>query len=280
MTNKNYILQESALYSEVNITKSSPNVVEFIAIIQEANKPNRNGRIYPKAVLEEALNSAYVRERLATKTFYSEAGHPLDSSVQRQMTIDQRNIACIIKEFWWEGDLLKARIETADTAIGRDMKGLIKQGSRVAFSLRAQGQVHKNPVTGLVEVEPGLQICAYDWVVNPSHDKAFLEKICEATLISMYGTNKLNANMLCESANIFDNGMIIDETKEEAAELDYSKSYNTNLKSIDEMYIPAEGDEVVSMTEGVTVVKSGNVNKKVLTEDYLVKDIRSRLAKF
>ena len=40
------------------------------------------------------------------------------------MTIDLRNVAFIIKEIWWEGDLLKGRCETANTAVGRDMKGL------------------------------------------------------------------------------------------------------------------------------------------------------------
>ena len=277
---KNVIIQESAFNGEVSITQDNKRTIEFIAILQEADKPNRNGRVYPKAVLEHALNSPYVRERIATKTFYSEAGHPLDTSVQRQMTIDQRNIACIIKEFWWEGNLLKGRIETADTAVGRDMMGLIKQGSRVAFSLRAQGNVHTNPATGLVEVEEGLQICSYDWVVNPSHAKAFLEKICEATVRSLYGVakNKLDSQVLCESAALFEDGAILTEDSNNAViEKDYTKKYNTNFKRLEEMYVPEDGDEVSSLSENITIIKNGNTVKKVLTEDYLVKDIRERL---
>lgn len=277
---KNVIIQESAFNSDVSITQDNKRTIEFIAVLQEAGKPNRNGRIYPKAVLEHALNSPYVRERIATKTFYSEAGHPLDTSVQRQMTIDQRNIACIIKEFWWEGDLLKGRVETADTAVGRDMMGLIKQGSKVAFSLRAQGNVHTNPATGLVEVEEGLQICAYDWVVNPSHSKAFLEKICEETVRSLYGVNKnrLDSQVLCESAALFENGNLLDEEESTSLlEMDYTKTYNTNFKKAKDMYVPEAGDQVSAISENVTLIKNGNTIKKVLTEDYLVKDIRKKI---
>ncbi len=276
------IIQESVTLSDVNITRKDLDVIEFIAVLQEADAPNRNGRIYPKAVLEKALNSPYVRERLETKTFYCEAGHPSDPSVQRQMTIDHHNIACIITEFWWEGNLLKGRVETANTAVGKDMKGLIEQGSKVAFSLRAQGNVHTDPATGLVMVDEGLSICCYDWVITPSHAKAFMEKICEETAEAMYKTSKgnLNSVILTESEDLFLNGNIININEDnQYKNLDYSKNYNRNYKKIYEMYQPSEGDEVVSMNENTTVIKNENTKtmKTVVTEDYIVKDIRERI---
>lgn len=281
----NCIIHESAQFGDVSIQKRNTNTVEFITVLQEANKSNRNGRIYPKAVLEKALNAPNIRERLATNTWFGEAGHPMDTSVQRQMTIDMRNIAFIIKEIWWEGDLLKGRLETADTAVGRDMKGLIEQGCRVAFSLRAQGNVHTNPVTGIVEVEDGLQILGYDWVQVPSHAKAFMEKICEATALAMYKTakNKLSPMVLCESEDLFINGEVYDPSNEvNPTELDYTKNYTPKFKKVEDMYVPEDDDEVVSMDTDTTLIKnkSKNVFKKVLTEDYLVKDIRSKILNF
>ena len=281
----NCIIHESAQFGDVSIQKRNPNTIEFITVLQEANKSNRNGRIYPKAVLEKALNAPNIRERLATKTWFGEAGHPMDTSVQRQMTIDMRNIAFIIKEIWWEGDLLKGRLETADTAVGRDMKGLIEQGCRVAFSLRAQGNVHTNPVTGIVEVEDGLQILGYDWVQVPSHAKAFMEKICEATALAMYKTakNKLSPMVLCESEDLFINGEVYDPSNEvNPTELDYTKNYTPKFKKVEDMYVPEDDDEVISMDTDTTLIKneSKNVFKKVLTEDYLVKDIRSKILNF
>lgn len=276
------IIFESALPAEISINKKNPNTVRFITVLQEANKPNRNGRIYPKAVLEQALNSAYVRERLETKSWFVECGHPLDTSVQRQMTIDQRNIAAIIERVWWEGDLLKGELETADTAVGRDIKGLIEQGCRVAFSLRAQGNVHTNPADGMVYVDAPLQICTYDLVVNPSHAKAFMERICEETVHALYKSNKagLNATILTESEDLFMNGMIIDtENQVTLTECDYTRTYTNKFKKLEEMYVPEAGDEVVSIDSNVVTIRNlqENTIKKVLTEDYLVKDFRNNI---
>lgn len=277
---KNYILNEAAFTTPVSISAKKTDSVEFVTTLQEADAPNRNGRVYPKKVLEQALQSPYVQERIKTNSFIGEANHPLDTSVQRQMSIDLRNAAFIIKEFWWEGNLLKARCETANTSVGHDMKGLIEQGVQVAFSLRAQGNVHTNPVSGLVEVESPLQICTYDWVLCPSHSKAFMEKICEATSYAMFGVakNRLESRILCESEDLFMNGTMINPAEATPVdELDYTKNYTNKFKHSSEMYVPEEEDEVLSMDTGVTYVKNENTIKKVLTEDFLVKDFRRRI---
>jgi len=277
-----YVINESAHYSDVAVQKRNTNSIEFIAILQEADSKNRNGRIYPKAVLVEALNSPYIRERLATNSWYGEANHPADQSVQRQLTVDLSNVAFLIKEYWWEGNYLKARCETANTSIGRDMMGLIEQGSKVAFSLRAQGNVHRDPITGDTIVEPGMQICTYDWVLQPSHQAAYLQTVCEATMYAMLGRFGQGAMALCEATNLFENGELIDMEKTvELKTIDYTKSYTPNLKPLREMYIPHEKDELVSIEEGVVTVKSevDNALKKIVVEDYLVKDIRDRISK-
>ena len=203
-----FIINESAQYSSAAISQKHDGYIEFTCILQEAERKNRNGRIYHKSVLEQGLNSPYVQERLRTKTWYGEAGHPSDTSVQRQMTIDQRNIAFVIDQIWWEGNLLKAKCETADTAVGHDMMGLIKQGSKVAFSLRAQGNVHRDAVTGDTIVDSPIQIITFDWVVVPSHDVAYIQSVCEETRNAMlYGSRFGNfANALTESSNLFENG--------------------------------------------------------------------------
>jgi hypothetical protein len=276
---KNFLIQESAMSIMPQISKRNENTVEFIAVLQEANRPNRNGRIYRKEVLEQALAAPYVQERLRTNSFFSECGHPMDTSVQRQMTIDQRNIACLIKEFWWEGDLLKAKVETANTAIGRDMKGLIEQGSRVAFSLRAQGNVHHDPMLNATVVEAPIQIATYDWVVNPSHDKAFLESICEATSVGFFGSKQTTSLMLSESVNLFENGSLISLTEvAQPVVKDYAKNFGLKFKPLSETYIYQEGDVLTESGKVATVVND-NVTKKVVLEDFLLKDLRHRIAR-
>lgn len=277
-----FIINESALSTNPAIHKKHEHSIEFITILQEAEKQNRNGRVYHKSVLEQGLNSPYIQERIRTNSWFGEAGHPSDSSVQRQMTVDLRNIAFIIKEFWWEGNLLKARCETANTAVGRDMMGLIEQGVKVAFSLRAQGNVHQDPVSGKTIVESPIQIVCYDWVGVPSHDSAFLQSVCEETRSAMlYGNRFPNKQVaLIESANIFENGELISmDEKPEIITEDYTTKYTTALKKRSDIYLPEAGDIVKSMNLTETIVNNDRTHKikKVLTEDYLVKDIRASL---
>ena len=272
----NFLIQESAISVQPEVSRKNKDTVEFIAIMQEADRPNRNGRIYYKSVLEEALKSPYVLERLRTKSLMIEAGHPTDTNVQRQMTIDQKNVVGIILEFWWEGNLLKARIESANTALGRDFKGLIEQGSRVAFSLRAQGNVHRDNQLNATIVEAPIQIATYDWVVNPSHDKAFLESICEATRISLFGTGTQQMT-LSESINLFENGNLIEINNEEQLEvLDYASTYSKKIKKLNEAYL-YDPEDSLAVDGKFGILENGYVTKKVMLEDYLLKDIRYKI---
>jgi hypothetical protein len=72
---KGYLITENA------VTTNNPKIVEdtgrstsILAVLQEADIPNRNKRVYGLNVLQEAIKSDYVTERLKTKSFYGEAG--------------------------------------------------------------------------------------------------------------------------------------------------------------------------------------------------------------
>jgi len=75
---KGYIICESASEPElpviVNNSSTDNKRVIIKTTLQDADIVNRNKRIYPKDVLVEGLNSEYIKERLATKTFFGEAG--------------------------------------------------------------------------------------------------------------------------------------------------------------------------------------------------------------
>lgn len=114
-----------------------------------------------------------------------EAGHPLnlEQDQRRQMYIDQRNISHIITSTWWEGKNLMGTVETARTRAGEDMRGLILQGSDVAFSMRGVSNNVKRK-DGYIHVGSPLMISAFDWVVLPSHLEAYIQKDNINTLTS------------------------------------------------------------------------------------------------
>ena len=93
-----------------------------------------------------------------------ESGHPLSEDIKRQAYIDQSRISHIVTSIKWEGNILKGIVETAQTAAGYDMRGLIRQGSQASFSMRALGNVIKEEGS-YKRVYGPLMIVAYDWVL-------------------------------------------------------------------------------------------------------------------
>lgn len=171
-----FFCEESYQSKPVLLDTSKVDVTIFKAILQEAGKPNRNGRIYTKKAIDEALHRTMVVEKLQHKAFYGENGHPIEDTVKRQTYIDQRNISHIVTKYWWEGNLLWGEIETANTSAGRDFQGLIRQGCGVSFSMRGVGGDVKKK-DGYEYIDSGLYIMCYDNVTIPSHAPAYIQEI-------------------------------------------------------------------------------------------------------
>ena len=93
------ILNESKLYDF--------DTVKFVARLMEADVVNRNKRIYPREVLEKAIDT-FVKPRLPEKTFGGELDHPLpqgnSSDILRQQTLSYRYMSHVITDIWWEGN--------------------------------------------------------------------------------------------------------------------------------------------------------------------------------
>jgi hypothetical protein len=75
-------------------------------ILQSADMINRNRRIYPKAELFPQLESDRTRQLLAHGQMKGEAGHPLDTSLVRQQTIDEKLTSVRYLKFWTEGNYI------------------------------------------------------------------------------------------------------------------------------------------------------------------------------
>ena len=171
---KGYLITEAATTGiSPRIVHDSEVTTKFVAEIQEAEAPNRNGRIYSKEALDSAIRHYSIQEKLKNKALVCEAGHPLSDDPRRQMYIDQTNISHIITDIWWEGNKLMAKIETANTRVGRDMQGLIRQGSKVAFSMRGMSDNVKKDGQ-YTRVGSPLMITCWDWVIRPSHPNSYM----------------------------------------------------------------------------------------------------------
>ncbi|MFA7142898.1 MAG: S80 family phage morphogenetic serine protease [Candidatus Dojkabacteria bacterium] len=171
-----YILHEESMPSHSsNLLKNNSDSVIFEAYLQDFLK-NRNKRVYSREVLEDALNSPHIVEMKKNRSWVGEAGHPMDKSLQRQLWIAHSNVSHIILETSIEGEKVKALIESAMSPMGFMMRDSIRQGMRVAFSMRGVAPITKN-ANGYVEVKKPLKIATYDWVFFPSHEIAYQQKV-------------------------------------------------------------------------------------------------------
>lgn len=157
------IFIESSSSSVPVILNDTRQSIIIEAELQEINAPNRNGRIYDEDAVWGALQSDMVKEKLRRKSFYGEAGHPMDDDPKRQTYIDQTRISHIITSLDKRGNHIFGTVESANTSCGADFKGLIRQGSEVAFSMRGLGNVIKKEGS-YQRIGSPLLIIAYDWV--------------------------------------------------------------------------------------------------------------------
>ena len=278
MENK-YLIYESAITAPIEQPKRNGNIVEFITVLQEADRKNRNGRIYPKEVIDAALHSPLVQEHLRHKTLVGECGHPFSQDLARQTNVDMRNAAFRVDEFWWEGNLLKGRCRTLDTAVGRDMAGMIMDGCELSFSMRGQGNVIRDPARDALVVQPPLMLICWDWVWTPSHDAAYMEKICEETKESFF--NRTASMSLMESMNLYENGSLTEigeSKKEEKPFIDYYATYGRTFKTLNETYQYNPDDQVKEINDKYVILENDTSVMKVARNDYLLKSMRKAVS--
>ena len=267
---KGYIICESpSIFTEPTVVQnSSCGRVIIKTTLQDADVRNRNKRIYPKEVIQKGLESDYVRERLATKTFYGEAGHPLKPDIQRQLYMDQSNISHIVTSVWWEGNILKGYVEAANTARGADFDGLVRQGSKVGFSLRAVGPITEKR-GDTVTVKDPLTIFSYDWILHPSHACAYMDGI-----ISESG--QIQGEM---SSIITESDAVFIPIYEDAKR--YIIESSKNFKVISESLEVGSNNSQIYLSENnkQIYIKENTDTIVVNVEDYLSKEIDDFISK-
>jgi len=142
-------------------------------IFLQSERKNRNGRIYPKNVMEKEVNR-YIAEVMHKNRAYGELGHPEGP----QINLDR--VSHIITELKWDGDNVIGKAKLTDTPMGNIARGLLGSGANLGVSSRALGSLQPDNRTGAMIVQPDLRLAtAADIVADPSAPDAFVEGIME-----------------------------------------------------------------------------------------------------
>lgn len=169
------------LISEFNDYGIQPVIVEqnekgekdyFIeGIFMQSEIKNRNGRIYPKEVIQKEVKR-YNKEFVEQKRAFGELGHP------EGPTINLDKVSHMIEKLEEDGNNYVGRAKILSTPNGQIVKNLIDDGAKLGVSSRGLGSLESKGNAQYVKDDFQLAT-AGDIVADPSAPEAFVEGIME-----------------------------------------------------------------------------------------------------
>jgi len=142
-------------------------------VFLQSNLKNRNGRVYPKEVLQKEVKR-YTTENVEKNRAFGELGHP-DSP-----TINLDRVSHMIKELYEDGDNFIGKAKIMDTPYGKIVKNLLDEGATIGVSSRGMGTLRSGK-GGVAEVSNDFVLAtAADIVADPSAPDAFVEGVMES----------------------------------------------------------------------------------------------------
>ena len=161
-------IEDVQVITEAKNDGSKKYIIE--GIFMQANKPNRNGRMYPREILESAVNK-YVTEQVSKGRAVGELNHP------EGPTINLDKVSHKITELSWDGNNVVGKATILDTPMGLIVQGLLDGEVQVGVSSRGMGSLANKG--GVNVVNNDFMLNAVDIVQDPSAPEAFVNGVME-----------------------------------------------------------------------------------------------------
>lgn len=156
-------LRESQDFNQVQIITEGVGDQKFLYIegcFAQAEKKNRNGRIYPKAIMENAVNK-YVADYVSGNRALGELSHP-----ENRPTVKPELASHLITSLRFEGNDVIGKARVLNTPQGNVLKGLLEGGVQMGVSTRGLGSIEER--AGIIYVKDDFSMMAIDAVSDPS----------------------------------------------------------------------------------------------------------------
>jgi hypothetical protein len=132
---------------------------------------NRNGRVYPKAIMDKEVNR-YREEFIEKGRAFGELGHP------EGPTINLDKVSHLIQSLEADGNNYIGKAKILSTPNGQIVRNLLDDGAKLGVSSRGLGSLEEKG--GAQYVKGDFQLAtAADIVADPSAPEAFVEGIME-----------------------------------------------------------------------------------------------------
>ena len=151
-------------------TKDGGKKYAIEGVFMSAEQKNRNGRVYPRAVMESAVGK-YVGEQVSKGRAVGELNHP------EGPTVNLDKVSHKIESLKWEGNDVVGKATILETPMGQIVKGLLDGGVKLGVSTRGMGSLENRG--GAMVVKPDFLLNAVDIVQDPSAPSAFVNGVME-----------------------------------------------------------------------------------------------------
>lgn len=145
-------------------------------IFIQTETKNRNGRNYPKSLMEQCVQK-YLNERMNPQVGYrsfGELGHPEGTEIN----LDK--VSHYVTELNWNGNDVIGKAEIlADNPCGRIVETFLKKKLTIGVSTRGLGALGKQPMQDGSKPVLSYEMIAIDIVADPSAPKGFVDGILE-----------------------------------------------------------------------------------------------------
>ena len=139
-------------------------------IFAQAEKKNRNGRIYPMPIMEKAVGK-YDTEQVQKGRAVGELNHP------EGPTVNLDKVSHKINKLEFQGNDIVGEASILETPMGQIVKGLLDGGVTFGVSTRGMGSLSQR--NGAMVVNDDYILNAVDIVQDPSAPGAFVNGIME-----------------------------------------------------------------------------------------------------
>ena len=140
-------------------------------IFMQGDIKNRNGRVYPMEILSKEVSN-YNKKFVTEKRAYGELGHP-DGP-----TVNLERVSHLVTELYPEGKNIMGEARILDTPMGKIVKTLMDEGTKLGVSSRGMGSLDERDGAKYVRNDFYLAAAA-DIVADPSAPSAFVQGIME-----------------------------------------------------------------------------------------------------
>lgn len=173
-------------------------------VFLQAELKNRNGRMYPRELLEKEIER-YTKEYVNKNRAFGELGHP-DGP-----TINLDRVSHMITEMRAAGNNFYGKAKIMSTPMGNIVKSLIDEGARLGVSSRGMGSLRTEGRDIQIVQDDFYLATAADIVADPSAPDAFVNGIMEG------------------KEWVWDNG-ILKEQQVQSLKAEIEKNAKSNLK--------------------------------------------------